>query len=62
MREAKAKADAASAKAKELEAKSAGLLATKTAAMTEVANMLAQTGDVISEAGLANLADWKHGV
>ena len=30
--------------------------------MTEVANMLAQTGDVISEAGLANLADWKHGV
>jgi hypothetical protein len=28
--------------------------------MNEVADLLAQTGDVISEAGLANIADWKH--
>lgn len=59
--EAKAKAAAANAKAKELEAKSAELVAIKTVSMTEVANMLATTGDVVSEAGLANLADWKHG-
>ena len=59
--EAKAKAAAADAKSKELEAKSTELLAVKTAAMSEVADMLATTRDVVSEAGLANLADWKHG-
>ena len=59
MAEAKAKAAAAVAKSAELEAKSKELVATKTAAMHEVANILAQTGDVVSEAGLANLADWK---
>lgn len=58
--DAKAKAAAATQKAEELAAKSAELIATKTAAMTTVANMLAVTGDVVSEAGLANLADWKH--
>lgn len=58
---AKAQAAAAAAKASELEKKSAELLATKTAAMTELADMLATTGDVVSEAGLANLADWKFG-
>ena len=59
--EARAKAASADAKAKELEKKSAELVAKKTAAMNEVADMLAQTGDVVSEAGLANLADWKYG-
>ena len=58
--DARAKAAAATQKAEELAAKSAELIATKTAAMTTVANMLAVTGDVVSEAGLANLADWKH--
>ena len=58
---AKAQAAAATAKASELEKKSAELLATKTAAMAELADMLATTGDVVSEAGLANLADWKFG-
>eukprot|EP00584_Thalassiosira_punctigera_P001194 CAMPEP_0172544366 /NCGR_PEP_ID=MMETSP1067-20121228/14542_1 /TAXON_ID=265564 ORGANISM="Thalassiosira punctigera, Strain Tpunct2005C2" /NCGR_SAMPLE_ID=MMETSP1067 /ASSEMBLY_ACC=CAM_ASM_000444 /LENGTH=118 /DNA_ID=CAMNT_0013330915 /DNA_START=55 /DNA_END=411 /DNA_ORIENTATION=- len=58
--EAKAKAAGAEAKAKELEAKSAELVAKNNAAMNDVANMLATTGDVVSEAGLANLVDWKH--
>lgn len=58
--EAQAKKAAADVKATELEAKSAELLAAKTASMNEVANLLAETGDVVSEAGLANLADWKH--
>ena len=60
LREAKAKAAAAEGKAKELEAKSAELVAKKTAAMNEVAALLAKTGDVVSETGLANLVDWKH--
>jgi hypothetical protein len=60
LRESKAKAAAAEAKAKEMETKSAELVAKKTAAMNEVAALLAKTGDVVSEAGLANLADWKH--
>lgn len=60
LREAKAKAAAAEGKSKELETKSAELVAAKTAAMNEVAALLAATGDVVSEAGLANLADWKH--
>jgi hypothetical protein len=60
LREAKEKAAAAEGKSKELETKSAELVATKTAAMNEVAALLAATGDVVSEAGLANLADWKH--
>mmetsp|Transcript_21950 Transcript_21950/g.35714 ORF Transcript_21950/g.35714 Transcript_21950/m.35714 type:complete len:118 (+) Transcript_21950:160-513(+) len=59
LREAKAKAAAADAKAKELEAKSAELVAQHNAAMNEVADLLATTGDVVSEAGLANLTDWK---
>ncbi|KAL7538916.1 hypothetical protein ACHAXR_011175 [Thalassiosira sp. AJA248-18] len=58
--EAKAKAAAANLKSQELEAKSAELVATKTNSMHEVADLLAATGDVVSEAGLANLADWKH--
>lgn len=58
---ANAKAMAADAKAKELAAKSAELVAQKTADMNEVAGLLVKTGDVVSEAGLANLADWKHG-
>ena len=37
------------------------MIAAKNAAMHEVADLLAQTGDVVSEAGLANLANWKHG-
>eukprot|EP00578_Thalassiosira_sp_NH16_P015280 CAMPEP_0181119498 /NCGR_PEP_ID=MMETSP1071-20121207/23636_1 /TAXON_ID=35127 /ORGANISM="Thalassiosira sp., Strain NH16" /LENGTH=116 /DNA_ID=CAMNT_0023204053 /DNA_START=97 /DNA_END=447 /DNA_ORIENTATION=+ len=60
LRDAKAKAAMADTKAKELEAESAEQVAAKTAAMNEVADMLAATGDVVSEAGLANLADWKH--
>lgn len=50
----------ADTKAAELAAKSKQLIDAKTASMNEVADLLAQTGDVISEAGLANLADWKH--
>lgn len=57
---AKAASAAADTKAAELAAKSKQLIEAKTAAMNEVADLLAQTGDVISEAGLANLADWKH--
>jgi hypothetical protein len=60
LKEAKAMSAAAESKAKELETKSAELVAKKTAAMNEVAALLAATGDVVSEAGLANLADWKH--
>lgn len=51
---------AAETKAAELAAKSQQLIETKTAWMNEVADLLAQSGDVVSEAGLANLADWKH--
>ncbi|KAL9186908.1 hypothetical protein ACHAXT_010628 [Thalassiosira profunda] len=58
--EAQAKKAAADAKAAELEKKSAELVAAKTASMHEVADLLASTGDLVSEAGLANLADWKH--
>lgn len=57
---AKAAVAAADTKAAELAAKSKQLIEAKTASMNEVADLLAQTGDVISEAGLANLADWKH--
>jgi len=57
---AKAAAAVADTKAAELAAKSKQLIDAKTASMNEVADLLAQTGDVISEAGLANLADWKH--
>lgn len=57
---AKAAATAADTKAAELAAKSQELIDAKTASMNEVANLLAETGDVVSEAGLANLADWKH--
>lgn len=57
---AKAAAAAADSKAAELAVKSQELIEAKTASMNEVADLLAQTGDVISEAGLANLADWKH--
>ncbi|KAL7449491.1 hypothetical protein ACHAWC_001547 [Mediolabrus comicus] len=57
---AKAASAAADAKAAELAKKSAELIAAKTATMHEVADLLAQSGDVVSEAGLANLADWKH--
>jgi len=57
---AKAASEVADAKAAELAAKSQQLIDAKTASMNEVADLLAQTGDVISEAGLANLADWKH--
>jgi transcription elongation GreA/GreB family factor len=35
-------------------------LAAKSATMEEIANMLARTGDVVSEAGLANLAAFTH--
>jgi hypothetical protein len=35
-------------------------IAAKNATMHEIADMLAKTGDVVSEAGLANLAAWKH--
>jgi len=58
--EANKKAASAGAKSKELKAKSAELVASKTASMNEVADLLATSGDVVSEAGLANLADWKH--
>ena len=58
--EAQAKKAAADAKAAELEKKSAELVAAKTASMHEVADLLDSTGDLVSEAGLANLADWKH--
>lgn len=34
--------------------------AAKSAAMHEIADMLASTGDVVSEAGLANLACFTH--
>ena len=57
---AKAASAAADAKAAELAKKSQELIAAKTATMYEVADLLAQSGDVVSEAGLANLADWKH--
>uniref|UniRef100_A0A7S4DG48 Uncharacterized protein n=2 Tax=Eukaryota TaxID=2759 RepID=A0A7S4DG48_HETAK len=57
---AKAAAAAADTKAAELAAKSEQLIEAKTASMNEVADLLAQSGDVVSEAGLANLADWKH--
>ncbi|KAL7548295.1 hypothetical protein ACHAWF_011577 [Thalassiosira exigua] len=58
---AKAAAAAAEAKSAELEAATAELAAAKTKTMHDVADLLAQTGDVVSESGLANLADWKHG-
>jgi len=58
--EAKAKAAAADAASKALEAADAAAVASKNASMHEVADLLATTGDVVSEAGLANLADWKH--
>ena len=35
-------------------------LAAKSDAMHEIADMLAKTGDVVSEAGLANLAAFTH--
>lgn len=57
---ARAAAAAADSKAAELAAKSQELIEAKTASMNEVADLLAQSGDVVSEAGLANLADWKH--
>jgi len=57
--EAKAKAAAAEANYKELEGMDKEKMAAKSAAMNEIADLLAQTGDVISEAGLANLARWK---
>mmetsp|Transcript_23772 Transcript_23772/g.47388 ORF Transcript_23772/g.47388 Transcript_23772/m.47388 type:complete len:119 (-) Transcript_23772:286-642(-) len=56
---AKAKAAAAEANYKELEGMDKEKMAAKSAAMNEIADLLAQTGDVISEAGLANLARWK---
>ena len=48
-------------KQRELEQKSAELVAQKGAFMKEAAELLASTGDVVSEAGLANLVDWKVG-
>ena len=57
---AKAAAVAAETKAVELASKSQQLIEAKTAWMNEVADLLAQSGDVVSEAALANLADWKH--
>lgn len=58
--EAKAMSTAAEANAKALEAASAAKIAEKNAAMNELADLLATTGDVVSEAGLANIVDWKH--
>ncbi|KAL3765361.1 hypothetical protein ACHAWU_002279 [Discostella pseudostelligera] len=58
---ARAQATAAEMKQRELEQKSAELVAQKGAFMKEAADLLATTGDVVSEAGLANLADWKVG-
>ena len=34
-------------------------MAAKNAAMNEVADLLAGSGDIVSEAGLANLVKWK---
>ena len=51
--EARARAAAAS-----LASADKAKLAAKSAAMNEIADMLATTGDVVSEAGLANLAKY----
>ena len=44
----------------ELAAADKAAIAAKSATMHEIADMLAKTGDVVSEAGLANIAAWKH--
>lgn len=56
---AKAAAAAAESHVKELESVDAATMAAKSALMNDIADMLATTGDVVSEAGLANLARWK---
>jgi hypothetical protein len=50
----------AEAHAAELAAADKAKMAAKSATMQEIANLLATTGDVVSEAGLANLAALKH--
>mmetsp|Transcript_24338 Transcript_24338/g.57852 ORF Transcript_24338/g.57852 Transcript_24338/m.57852 type:complete len:110 (+) Transcript_24338:81-410(+) len=56
----KAKAAAAEAEAAAKALEDTAAVAAKNAAMNEVADLLAKSGDVISEEGLANLVDWKH--
>ena len=56
----KAKAAAAEAEAASKALEDTAAIAAKNAAMNEVADLLAKSGDVISEEGLANLVDWKH--
>lgn len=58
--ESRHRAAEAEAHAAELAAADQAKIAAKNAAMHEIADMLAKTGDVVSEAGLANLAAWKH--
>ena len=58
--ESKQRVAEAEAHAAELAAADKAKLAAKSATMEEIANMLATTGDVVSEAGLANLAAHVH--
>jgi hypothetical protein len=58
--ESRHRAAEAEAHAAELAAADQAKIAAKNAAMHEIADLLATTGDVVSEAGLANLAAWKH--
>ena len=50
----------AEAHAAELASADKAAIAAKNATMHEIADLLATTGDVVSEAGLANLAALKH--
>ena len=58
--ESKQRMATAEAHRAELDAADKAKLAAKSATMEEIANLLATTGDVVSEAGLANLAAMKH--
>ena len=58
--ESRARVAEAEAHAAELAAADKAKMAAKSATMQEIADLLATTGDVVSEAGLANLAALKH--
>ena len=57
--DAKKKAADAEAHVQELLSEERNKMAAKNAAMNEVADLLAGSGDIVSEAGLANLVKWK---